>query len=80
MNTPVLLVCFKLEYHSWDLEVFGVNACPYAILYTCMCLTSQEVAVNADSSVSSSRVRLEEFKTRAKRSLTESLEGIWKVC
>uniref|UniRef100_A0A8C1YSF5 TBC1 domain family member 4 n=1 Tax=Cyprinus carpio TaxID=7962 RepID=A0A8C1YSF5_CYPCA len=27
----------------------------------------------------SSRVRLEELKTRAKRSLTESLEGIWKV-
>uniref|UniRef100_A0A8C7Z139 TBC1 domain family member 1 n=1 Tax=Oryzias sinensis TaxID=183150 RepID=A0A8C7Z139_9TELE len=28
---------------------------------------------------SSSRQRLEQFKTRAKRSLTESLEGIWKV-
>ncbi|CAL8289073.1 unnamed protein product, partial [Arctogadus glacialis] len=28
---------------------------------------------------SSSRQRLEEFKTRAKRSLTESLEGIWKA-
>ncbi|XP_023812268.1 TBC1 domain family member 1 isoform X2 [Oryzias latipes] len=27
---------------------------------------------------SSSRQRLEQFKTRAKRSLTESLEGIWK--
>ncbi|XP_056135503.1 TBC1 domain family member 1 isoform X1 [Lampris incognitus] len=27
---------------------------------------------------SSSRLRLEQFKTRAKRSLTESLEGIWK--
>ncbi|XP_067258983.1 TBC1 domain family member 1 isoform X2 [Chanodichthys erythropterus] len=40
--------------------------------------TKKEVPVNADSSVSSSRVRLEEFKTRAKRSLTESLEGIWK--
>ncbi|XP_050967491.1 TBC1 domain family member 1 isoform X2 [Labeo rohita] len=40
--------------------------------------TSQEVAVNPESSVSSSRVRLEELKTRAKRSLTESLEGIWK--
>ncbi|ROI16018.1 TBC1 domain family member 1 [Anabarilius grahami] len=40
--------------------------------------STMEVAVNADSSVSSSRVRLEEFKTRAKRSLTESLEGIWK--
>ncbi|XP_051982610.1 TBC1 domain family member 1-like isoform X2 [Xyrauchen texanus] len=39
---------------------------------------AQEVSVNAESSVSSSRVRLEEFKTRAKRSLTESLEGIWK--
>ncbi|XP_016360130.1 TBC1 domain family member 1-like isoform X5 [Sinocyclocheilus anshuiensis] len=40
--------------------------------------TSQEVAVNVESSISSSRVRLEELKTRAKRSLTESLEGIWK--
>ncbi|XP_051557885.1 TBC1 domain family member 1 isoform X3 [Myxocyprinus asiaticus] len=39
---------------------------------------AQEVSVNAEGSVSSSRVRLEEFKTRAKRSLTESLEGIWK--
>ncbi|XP_030613053.1 TBC1 domain family member 1 isoform X3 [Archocentrus centrarchus] len=28
--------------------------------------------------LSSSRQRLEEFKSRAKRSLTESLEGIWK--
>uniref|UniRef100_A0A671TL02 TBC1 domain family member 1 n=1 Tax=Sparus aurata TaxID=8175 RepID=A0A671TL02_SPAAU len=28
---------------------------------------------------SSSRQRLEQFKSRAKRSLTESLEGIWKV-
>lgn len=35
--------------------------------------------MNAESSMSSSRVRLEEFKSRAKRSLTESLEGIWKV-
>uniref|UniRef100_A0A673I8D2 TBC1 domain family member 4 n=1 Tax=Sinocyclocheilus rhinocerous TaxID=307959 RepID=A0A673I8D2_9TELE len=41
--------------------------------------TSQEVAVNVESSISLSRVRLEELKTRAKRSLTESLEGIWKV-
>uniref|UniRef100_A0A9J8AK04 TBC1 domain family member 4 n=1 Tax=Cyprinus carpio carpio TaxID=630221 RepID=A0A9J8AK04_CYPCA len=40
--------------------------------------TKKEVAVNVESSVSSSRVRLEELKTRAKRSLTESLEGIWK--
>ncbi|XP_039547690.1 TBC1 domain family member 1 isoform X4 [Pimephales promelas] len=40
--------------------------------------TKKEVAVNAECSTSSSRVRLEEFKTRAKRSLTESLEGIWK--
>ncbi|XP_059407931.1 TBC1 domain family member 1-like isoform X1 [Carassius carassius] len=40
--------------------------------------TKKEVAVNVESSISSSRVRLEEFKTRAKRSLTESLEGIWK--
>ncbi|KAL1282551.1 hypothetical protein QQF64_001354, partial [Cirrhinus molitorella] len=40
--------------------------------------TSQEVGVNAESSISSSRVRLEDLKSRAKRSLTESLEGIWK--
>uniref|UniRef100_A0A8C1L037 TBC1 domain family member 4 n=1 Tax=Cyprinus carpio TaxID=7962 RepID=A0A8C1L037_CYPCA len=40
---------------------------------------TKKVAVNVESSVSSSRVRLEELKTRAKRSLTESLEGIWKV-
>lgn len=40
--------------------------------------TKKDVVVNAESSASSSRVRLEEFKTRAKRSLTESLEGIWK--
>uniref|UniRef100_A0A8C3AZF4 TBC1 domain family member 4 n=1 Tax=Cyclopterus lumpus TaxID=8103 RepID=A0A8C3AZF4_CYCLU len=32
-----------------------------------------------DSQQSSSRQRLEQFKSRAKRSLTESLEGIWKV-
>uniref|UniRef100_A0A9J7ZHN0 TBC1 domain family member 4 n=1 Tax=Cyprinus carpio carpio TaxID=630221 RepID=A0A9J7ZHN0_CYPCA len=41
---------------------------------------TKKVAVNAEGTVSSSRVRLEELKTRAKRSLTESLEGIWKVC
>ncbi|XP_026059692.1 TBC1 domain family member 1-like isoform X1 [Carassius auratus] len=40
--------------------------------------TKKEVAVNAEGTVSSSRVRLEDLKTRAKRSLTESLEGIWK--
>lgn len=57
-----------------------MDGCSYTILYTLMRLTSQEVVVNAESSTSSSRVRLEEFKTRAKRSLTESLEGIWKVC
>uniref|UniRef100_A0A671RBC2 TBC1 domain family member 4 n=1 Tax=Sinocyclocheilus anshuiensis TaxID=1608454 RepID=A0A671RBC2_9TELE len=39
---------------------------------------TKKVAVNVESSISSSRVRLEELKTRAKRSLTESLEGIWK--
>uniref|UniRef100_A0A671MYP0 TBC1 domain family member 4 n=1 Tax=Sinocyclocheilus anshuiensis TaxID=1608454 RepID=A0A671MYP0_9TELE len=39
---------------------------------------TKKVAVNAEGTVSSSRVRLEELKTRAKRSLTESLEGIWK--
>uniref|UniRef100_A0A673I7W5 TBC1 domain family member 4 n=1 Tax=Sinocyclocheilus rhinocerous TaxID=307959 RepID=A0A673I7W5_9TELE len=39
---------------------------------------TKKVAVNVESSISLSRVRLEELKTRAKRSLTESLEGIWK--
>ncbi|XP_073721268.1 TBC1 domain family member 1 isoform X1 [Misgurnus anguillicaudatus] len=39
---------------------------------------AQEVSVNAENNASSSRVRLEELKSRAKRSLTESLEGIWK--
>ncbi|GAA6084175.1 TBC1 domain family member 1 isoform X1, partial [Tachysurus ichikawai] len=32
-----------------------------------------------EGSMSSSRLRLEQLKSRAKRSLTESLEGIWKV-
>ncbi|KAI5087713.1 TBC1 domain family member 1 isoform X1, partial [Silurus meridionalis] len=32
-----------------------------------------------DGNMSSSRLRLEQLKSRAKRSLTESLEGIWKV-
>ncbi|XP_062372139.1 TBC1 domain family member 1 isoform X1 [Sardina pilchardus] len=31
-----------------------------------------------DAGLSGSRLRLEQFKSRAKRSLTESLEGIWK--
>lgn len=65
----------KSEYYT-----LSADACPYTVLYAYMCSTSQEVAVNVESSVSSSRVRLEELKTRAKRSLTESLEGIWKVC
>ncbi|XP_036372777.1 TBC1 domain family member 1 isoform X3 [Megalops cyprinoides] len=34
--------------------------------------------VSGDVHMSSSRLRLEQLKTRAKRSLTESLEGIWK--
>ncbi|KAL6110053.1 tbc1d1 [Pungitius sinensis] len=39
----------------------------------------EEVApAPVDSQQSSSRQRLEQFKSRAKRSLTESLEGIWK--
>jgi len=76
MNVSILLVCYKLEYYSWDLGVLGIGS----IVNMNVFLTSQEVAVNAESSTSSSRVRLEEFKTRAKRSLTESLEGIWKVC
>lgn len=32
-----------------------------------------------DPSMSSNRQRLEQFKSRAKKSLAESLEGIWKV-
>ncbi|KAI1887650.1 hypothetical protein AGOR_G00192500 [Albula goreensis] len=32
----------------------------------------------SDTQLSGSRLRLEQLKTRAKRSLTESLEGIWK--
>ncbi|KTF89161.1 hypothetical protein cypCar_00037897 [Cyprinus carpio] len=69
----VLKVEVKSEYYT-----LSADACPYTVLYAYMCSTSQEVAVNVESSVSSSRVRLEELKTRAKRSLTESLEGIWK--
>uniref|UniRef100_A0A3B1JVN3 TBC1 domain family member 4 n=1 Tax=Astyanax mexicanus TaxID=7994 RepID=A0A3B1JVN3_ASTMX len=38
----------------------------------------QEAYAGAEGSLSSSRLRLEQLKTRAKRSLTESLEGIWK--
>ncbi|KAM6941081.1 TBC1 domain family member 1 isoform 2-T6 [Lycodopsis pacificus] len=37
-----------------------------------------EEAAPVDPQQSSSRQRLEQFKSRAKRSLTESLEGIWK--
>lgn len=46
-----------------------------------MCTQCEEAApgpVEAQQQ-SSSRQRLEQFKSRAKRSLTESLEGIWKV-
>ncbi|TRY94488.1 hypothetical protein DNTS_004623 [Danionella cerebrum] len=35
-------------------------------------------ALTTETNASSGLVRLEEFKTRAKRSLTESLEGLWK--
>uniref|UniRef100_A0A3B1JN01 TBC1 domain family member 4 n=1 Tax=Astyanax mexicanus TaxID=7994 RepID=A0A3B1JN01_ASTMX len=38
----------------------------------------EEAYAGAEGSLSSSRLRLEQLKTRAKRSLTESLEGIWK--
>ncbi|XP_036439633.1 TBC1 domain family member 1 isoform X3 [Colossoma macropomum] len=38
----------------------------------------EEVSAGAEGSMSSSRLRLEQLKSRAKRSLTESLEGIWK--
>ncbi|XP_040891559.1 TBC1 domain family member 1 isoform X2 [Toxotes jaculatrix] len=39
---------------------------------------SEETAPAPVEQQSSSRQRLEQFKSRAKRSLTESLEGIWK--
>ncbi|XP_066516395.1 TBC1 domain family member 1 isoform X2 [Hoplias malabaricus] len=39
---------------------------------------SEEACAGAEASMSSSRLRLEQLKSRAKRSLTESLEGIWK--
>ncbi|KAL7856208.1 hypothetical protein AOLI_G00198120 [Acnodon oligacanthus] len=38
----------------------------------------EEACAGAEGSMSSSRLRLEQLKSRAKRSLTESLEGIWK--
>ncbi|XP_072525742.1 TBC1 domain family member 1 isoform X3 [Salminus brasiliensis] len=38
----------------------------------------EEACAAAEGSMSSSRLRLEQLKSRAKRSLTESLEGIWK--
>ncbi|XP_037388777.1 TBC1 domain family member 1 isoform X3 [Pygocentrus nattereri] len=38
----------------------------------------EEGCAGAEGSISSSRLRLEQLKSRAKRSLTESLEGIWK--
>ncbi|XP_053533527.1 TBC1 domain family member 1 isoform X4 [Ictalurus punctatus] len=38
----------------------------------------EETCTGPEGSVSSSRLRLEQLKSRAKRSLTESLEGIWK--
>lgn len=38
----------------------------------------EEAPAAAETQQSSSRQRLEQFKSRAKRSLTESLEGIWK--
>ncbi|XP_046901678.1 TBC1 domain family member 1 isoform X3 [Hypomesus transpacificus] len=38
----------------------------------------EEPALAVESQQSNSRQRLEQFKSRAKRSLTESLEGIWK--
>uniref|UniRef100_A0AAY4B615 TBC1 domain family member 4 n=1 Tax=Denticeps clupeoides TaxID=299321 RepID=A0AAY4B615_9TELE len=36
--------------------------------------------VCTEGNLSGSRLRLEQLKNRAKRSLAESLEGIWKVC
>ncbi|KAF5897400.1 TBC1 domain family member 1 isoform X3, partial [Clarias magur] len=38
----------------------------------------EETCGSPDGSMSSSRQRLEQLKSRAKRSLTESLEGIWR--
>ncbi|XP_058240661.1 TBC1 domain family member 1 isoform X2 [Hemibagrus wyckioides] len=38
----------------------------------------EEISPSLEGSMSSSRLRLEQLKSRAKRSLTESLEGIWK--
>ncbi|XP_062865248.1 TBC1 domain family member 1 [Trichomycterus rosablanca] len=38
----------------------------------------EETCTATEGSMSSSRLRLEQFKSRAKRSLAESLEGIWK--
>ncbi|KAB5518576.1 hypothetical protein PHYPO_G00167610 [Pangasianodon hypophthalmus] len=38
----------------------------------------EETCAGPEGSMSSSRLRLEQLKSRAKRSLTESLEGIWK--
>ncbi|XP_076873343.1 TBC1 domain family member 1 isoform X2 [Brachyhypopomus gauderio] len=38
----------------------------------------EDVCAGAESNMSSSRLRLEQLKSRAKRSLTESLEGIWR--
>ncbi|KAF1395194.1 hypothetical protein PFLUV_G00009010 [Perca fluviatilis] len=41
-------------------------------------LCEEAAPVPVEAQQSSSRQRLEQFKSRAKRSLTESLEGIWK--
>ncbi|KAM9450209.1 TBC1 domain family member 1 isoform 2-T2 [Clarias gariepinus] len=38
----------------------------------------EETCASPDGSMSSGRQRLEQLKSRAKRSLTESLEGIWR--
>ncbi|XP_063740113.1 TBC1 domain family member 1 isoform X1 [Eleginops maclovinus] len=41
-------------------------------------VSEEAAAAPVEAQQSSSRQRLEQFKSRAKRSLTESLEGIWK--
>lgn len=46
---------------------------PYHLLKVCKEAASTRLEAQQSSS------RLEQFKSRAKRSLTESLEGIWKV-
>ncbi|MBN3310222.1 TBCD1 protein, partial [Amia calva] len=70
--------------HSHDGETKPVRyqwpvCCAHYSLLNC-CQSSQNVPEEAPNEVpmSASRIRLEQLKTRAKKSLAESLEGIWK--